>query len=395
MTITPRTWEVARVALKLGLTSFGGPIAHLAYFRDEYVVRRRWLSEATYAELVALSQLLPGPASSQLGIAIGTLRAGITGGVAAWLGFTLPSAVALMLFAGIVGNTDVSGAPWVHGLKLAAVAIVAHAVAMMWRSLAGDAPRSVIAIGAALVAVVASTPLVQVALIAAGALVGQLFLRAPAPTRSDPLRSPLPRPAAALFCGAFVALLFLLPVAATITRAPAIEAVEAFYRSGALVFGGGHVVLPLLHAAVVPSGWVTDHAFVAGYGAAQAVPGPLFAFAAYLGAVASVPPGGALGGIVALAAIFLPSFLLVWGALPFWYDVRRSSRARHALLGTNAAAVGILLAAFYDPVWTSAVASVADAAISLAALSLLLARLPAWSAVVACVVAAEAVRRVS
>lgn len=342
-----------------------------------------------------MCQLLPGPASSQLGIAIGTLRAGPAGGIVAWLGFTLPSAVALIVFAGIVQNADIADAPWVHGLKLAAVAIVAHAVVMMWRSLANDVPRSVIAIGVALAAVVASTPLLQVALIGAGALVGQLFLTPPVRTEGDALRSSLTRRTSALLGGMFVALLLLLPIAAALTGTSVVDLINAFYRAGALVFGGGHVVLPLLHAAVVPSGWVTEHAFVAGYGAAQAVPGPLFTFAAYLGAVASVPPGGVLGGIVSLTAIFLPSFLLVWGALPFWYDIRRSSRARRALLGTNAVVVGILLAAFYDPVWVSAVGSVADAAVSLAALLLVLARRPAWSAVLACVAAAEALHRLT
>jgi chromate transporter len=363
--------EVLGVALRLGLTSFGGPIAHIGYFRREYVERRGWLDEATYADLVALSQSLPGPASSQLGIAIGTRRAGLLGGLAGWLGFTLPSALALVLFAQVTGAVDLSSAGWVRGLKIAAVAVVAQAVWSMARRLTPDWPRRGVAALAALTALAWTSPFSQVVIIAAGALAGRLLLAPPPERATGPEPSPVSRRVGIAALVAFFALLVGLPLLRLIVDSQALALIDAFYRSGALVFGGGHVILPLLHATVVTPGWVSNSAFLAGYGAAQAVPGPLFTFAAYLGAVMRLPPSGWPGATLALTAIFLPSFLLIWGALPFWDVLRRSVGFRRALSGTNAAVVGILLAALYTPIWTSAINAPIDLAIALAALALL------------------------
>ena len=359
------------MALRLGLTSFGGPIAHLGYFRREYVDRRGWLDEASYADLVALSQSLPGPASSQLGIAIGTRRAGLLGGLAGWLGFTLPSALALVLFAQVTGVVDLSSAGWVHGLKIAAVAVVAQAVWSMARRLTPDWPRRGVAAIATLAALAWTSPYSQVVIIAAGALAGRLLLAPPPERATGPEPSPVSRRVGIAALVAFFALLVGLPLLRLIVDSQALALIDAFYRSGALVFGGGHVILPLLHATVVTPGWVSNSAFLAGYGAAQAVPGPLFTFAAYLGAVMRLPPSGWPGATLALTAIFLPSFLLIWGTLPFWDVLRRSVGFRRALSGTNAAVVGILLAALYTPIWTSAINAPIDLAIALAALALL------------------------
>ena len=363
--------EVLWVALRLGLTSFGGPIAHLGYFRHEYVERRRWLDEHSYADLVALCQFLPGPASSQLGIAIGTRRAGKLGGGAAWLGFTLPSAIALVLFGLATGSVDLSTAGWVHGLKLAAVAIVAHAVYLMARSLTPDWPRRVVAVLAAAVSLAWATTFSQVAIIAAGALIGRFLLAPPTARSTGPEESPVSRRVGVLALGLFFALLLGLPALGVVGGHP-LAFFEAFYRAGSLVFGGGHVVLPILHSSVVDPGWVTDDQFLAGYGAAQAVPGPLFTFAAYLGTVSAIPPNGVAGATIALVAIFLPSFLLIFGALPFWDQLRTSAGFRRALSGTNAAVVGILLTALITPVWTSAVAGPLDLIIAALGLAFLL-----------------------
>jgi chromate transporter len=385
--------EVFGAALRLGLTSFGGPVAHIGYFRREYVTRRGWLDETAFGDLVALVQLLPGPASSQLGIAIGTRRAGMLGGFAAWLGFTLPSAVALTLFGILAATTDLAGAGWVHGLKLAAVAVVAHAVWSMARSLAPDWPRRAIALVAALVALAWATPFSQVAIIAGGAIVGRLLLAAPAPTVTGPEKSPISRRIGVLALVTFAVLLIGLPLLRGVGQPVALF--DAFYRSGALVFGGGHVVLPLLHATVVEPGWVTDGQFLAGYGAAQAVPGPLFTFAAYLGAVAAPTPNGVPGAAIATVAIFLPSFLLVFGATPFWDRLRASVDVRRALTGTNAAVVGILLAALYTPIWTSAISAPADVAVAAGALALLLTgRVPPVVVVGLCALAGQALAAV-
>ena len=363
--------EVLVVATRLGLTSFGGPVAHLGYFRSEYVVQRRWLDEQTYADVVALCQFLPGPASSQVGIAIGIFRAGLLGGLAAWLGFTLPSAIALVLFALGIRGLDLSGAGWLLGLKIAAVAVVAQAVWGMARTLCPDRERASIAIVAALVVTAWPTAWGQVLVIAVAGVVGLRLL----PGSGDPCahhaKVPFGRPLGLAALALCFALLVALPVLRYLTGSPALAVFDSFYRAGALVFGGGHVVLPLLQAEVVPPGWVSNEQFLAGYGAAQAVPGPLFTLAAYLGAVMRPWPTGWLGALVALVAIFLPAFLLVVGTLPFWDALRARPSFRAALRGINAAVVGLLLAALYHPVWTSAIHAPADFALALAAFGLL------------------------
>jgi chromate transporter len=362
---------VLAASLRLGLTSFGGPIAHIGYFRREYVERRGWLDEPSFGDLVALTQALPGPASSQLGIAIGTRRAGIIGGFVAWLGFTLPSAIALTLLGLFAASTDLSGAGWIHGLKLAAVAVVAQAVWLMAQRLAPDWPRRAMAVVAAAVALAWATPFSQVAIIAGGAAIGRLVLAPPEAPASGPEPSPVPRRFGVACLVAFVVLLLGLPLARAADGQP-IALFDAFYRSGALVFGGGHVVLPLLDASVVRPGWVTESQFLAGYGAAQAVPGPLFTFSAYLGAVSGPWPNGVAGATIALTGIFLPSFLLVFGALPFWDWLRASVGFRRALNGVNAAVVGLLLAALYTPVWTGAITAPVDVAVAATGLGALL-----------------------
>jgi chromate transporter len=375
--------EVFLVALRLGLTSFGGPVAHLGYFREEYVARRKWLDEATYADLVALCQFLPGPASSQVGMAVGILRAGPPGAVAAWLGFTLPSAIALVAFAYGLGAAASAEAPWLHGLKICAVAVVAQAVWGMARSLAPDRPRATLAVLVAIGALAWRGALAQVALIAAAGLIGWRVLvpETKAETRARALA--IRRGTAVAALAIFFALLVVLPVVAGTVDAHWLAVTDSFYRAGSLVFGGGHVVLPLLHAEVVRPGWVTNEAFVAGYGAAQAVPGPLFTFAAYLGAMMQTPPSGLAGAAVALVAIFLPAFLLVVGALPFWNRLRANAAMRAALAGVNAGVVGLLLAALYTPVWTSAIAGPADLALALAAFAALAFwKAPPWAVVV-------------
>ena len=369
-------WESAAhvflTFLRLGCTSFGGPIAHIGYFRQEFVERRKWLDDKTYADLVALCNFLPGPASSQVGIAVGISRAGLAGGVAAWLGFTMPSALALILFAyGFTALGLSASAGWLHGLKIAAVAVVAQAVWNMGRSLCPDRTRASLAIAATLFVFAVPTTYGQLGAIAAGAIAGWRFLDTATPAESREERFALGRPVAIVAWVLFFGLLALLPLARQATASPAVEIIDSFYRTGSLVFGGGHVVLPLLRNEVVPPGWVSDDVFLAGYGAAQAVPGPLFTFAAYLGAVMQHPPSGLAGGLLALVAIFLPSFLLVIGTLPYWEALRRESTMQRALGGINAAVVGLLLAALYDPVWTSSIKSKADFAIALAAFALL------------------------
>ena len=368
----PRFWEILFVATRLGLTSFGGPVAHIGYFREEYVVRRKWLDEGTFAELIALCQFLPGPASSQLGMAVGIKRGGLVGGFAAWLGFTLPSAIALILFAyGVNELGTQAGASWLHGLKIVAVAVVAFALWGMGRTLTPDRTRITIAVIAAAVALTTGGIAAQLAVIAGGAVLGLFILRAPErPSNAESIATGSKRSALLLlllFCG----LLLALPVASSLTESLAIDVVDSFYRTGALVFGGGHVVLPLIEAEVVPPGWVTSSEFLAGYGAAQAVPGPLFTFSAFLGASMDglTPAWG--GGLLALAAIYAPSFLLVPSALSFWERLRGVARARQALMGVNAAVVGLLLAALYDPLWISAIEMPVDFAVAVAAFALL------------------------
>jgi chromate transporter len=387
--------EVLRVFLKLGLTSFGGPIAHLGYFRDEIIGRRRWLDERSYADLVALAQFLPGPASSQVGLALGQLRAGYAGALAAWVGFTLPSAVALVLFAyGVAAVGDAAGSGWLHGLKVAAVAVVAQAVLAMAQALAPDRPRATLAVAAAAVVLLVPTVWAQIVAMALGAVAGVALLRQAAPS-DDHVRLPVrvSRTAGALLLAAFLALLVGLPLLAAAVPTQPIKLADAFYRAGSLVFGGGHVVLPLIQAEVVGPGWVSGDAFLAGYGAAQAVPGPLFTFAAYLGAAMGPQPNGWLGAAICLAAIFLPSFLLMLGVLPFWDALRRKPLAQAALRGVNAAVVGLLLAALYHPVWTAAIHTGRDFALgALAFLLLVVWKLPPWMVVVVCAAGGAALR---
>jgi chromate transporter len=371
--------EVLAVATRLGLTSFGGPVAHLGYFRNEYVLRRRWVDEQTYADLVALCQFLPGPASSQLGIAIGILRAGLLGGFAAWVGFTLPSAVALVLFGLGIRGLDLSDAGWLHGLKVAAVAVVAQAVWGMGRALCPDRERVTVAILAALVVSAWPTAGGQVLVIALAGVIGLRLFPGSGAAGAPVVKVGLGRRLAVAALVVFFALLVALPALRYLAPAQPIAVFDSFYRAGALVFGGGHVVLPLLQAEVVPPGWVSNEQFLAGYGAAQAVPGPLFTFAAYLGAVMEPRPNGWVGAALALAAIFLPAFLLVVGALPFWDALRARPAFQAALRGINAAVVGLLLAALYHPVWTSAIHAPSDFALALAAFGLLVWwRLPPW-----------------
>jgi len=388
--------DVLRVALILGLTSFGGPVAHIGYFRRTYVERRRWLDEATFADLVALCQSLPGPASSQLGIAIGTLRAGIAGGIAAWVGFTLPSAMAMIAFGLFASNADLADAGWVHGLQVAAVAVVAQAVFGMARTLTPDAPRLILAAVAAAIALALPTPWIQLALIIGGAVIGGLLLRVEPPaTTIEDIRSPVGPRFGAAALAVLAALLFAFPLIAA-AAGETVMLVDRLIRTGALVFGGGPVVLPLLENAVVEPGWVTQDAFLAGYGAAQAVPGPLFTFAAFLGTVATVPPGGVAGGLLATVAIFLPSFLLVWGTLPFWSRLRSEQRVRRLLAGANATVVGILLAALITPVGTTAIRAPIDVVVAAAgALALATGRVPPIVVVAACAAFGEVAARVA
>lgn len=375
---------VFRAFLALGLTSFGGPVAHIGYFREAFVVRRAWMDERGYADLVALCQMLPGPTSSQVGIGIGLTKAGLAGAFAAWLGFTAPSAVALVALGyGVVAFGDAIPAGLLRGLEAVVVAVVAQALWGMARTLCPDPPRvSVAVLGAAAVLGIGGSP-TQIAVIAAGGLVGLLLLR----TEGSPPSAPAPIAPAPVTAAASLALFFvllvLLPVLAATWPSQGLALADSFYRSGSLVFGGGHVVLPLLEAEVLPPGWVSEDAFLAGYGAAQAVPGPLFTFAAYLGTVMETPPAGWVGGLICLSAIFAPSFLLVVGTLPYWNALRRLEAARRAMLGVNAAVVGLLLAALYDPVWTSGVRSAGDFVLALAAFALLASwKLPPWLVVV-------------
>jgi chromate transporter len=370
--------------LRLGLTSFGGPVAHLGYFRAELVQKRKWLDEAAFADIVALCQFLPGPASSQTGISLGILRAGLAGGFAAWLGFTAPSAVAMVFFGyGVAALGGLAHAAWLHGLKIVAVAVVANAVWGMARNLCPDRERATIAVAAAVLALAVPSSAGQIGAIAAGGFVGWRLPPTTAPQQHVALAVHLPRAWSVLAAIAFFALLFGLPALAAAVPIHALALFASFYRSGALVFGGGHVVLPLLQASVVPPGWIGNDAFLAGYGAAQAVPGPLFTFSAYLGTVMKPAPDGWLGGLLCLAAIFLPSFLLLIAALPFWDGLRRRAGVQSALRGVNAAVVGVLLAALYRPVWVSAILSPADFGLAIAAFLLLAVwAVPPWLVVI-------------
>ncbi len=383
---TTHPWSVFVVFLRLGLTSFGGPIAHLGYFRDEFVVRRRWLTETSYADLVALCQFLPGPASSQVGMALGLARAGHAGALAAWAGFTLPSALLMIAFAfGVSGPRTATAAGALHGLEVVAVAVVAQAVWGMARVLCTDALRLGVMIAAAVAVTLAPAPAVQVGVIIVAAVFGLVLLQPTAGGGAERFPVGSGRRVAALWLALFGALLLGLPFAAQTLPGAALDRAAAFYRAGALVFGGGHVVLPLLQTAVVPPGWIAGDAFLAGYGAAQALPGPLFSFAAFLGAAMATPPNGLAGGLLCLGAIFLPSYLLIAGALPFWESLRRNRRARAALAGVNAAVVGLLLAALLRPVAADAIRGGWELALAVAALVALLRwRLPVWLVVACC-----------
>lgn len=385
-----RPWPVFLIFFRLGFTCFGGPIAHLAYFRDEFVTRRGWISDRAYADLVALCQFLPGPASSQVGMAIGLSRAGYRGALAAWAGFTLPSAIMLVTFAlglswfGFSGDETGVAAGALHGLKIVAVAVVAQAIWGMASKLCLGALRATIMATAACLALLAPYAWSQVAAIVMAGVVGLLWI-VPAPSDAgDSLPVRVSRKAGACWLALFFALLIGLPILSGIAPGQPLAMIDAFYRAGALVFGGGHVVLPLLQAEVVPAGWVSNDAFLAGYGAAQAVPGPLFTFAAFLGASMPAQASAWLGGLICLLAIFAPAFLLVAGALPFWASLRHKQRVQAALGGINAAVVGLLLAAWYDPIWTSAIRQPADLALALLALLALMSwKLPPWAVVAA------------
>ncbi|CAN5411279.1 chromate efflux transporter [soil metagenome] len=372
--------EVFLIFLKLGFTSFGGPVAHLGFFHSEFVLKRKWYDEHSYADLVALCQFLPGPASSQVGMAIGLSRAGVAGAVAAWIGFTLPSALLLVCFAfGVAALGSATSGPWLHGLKIAAVAVVAQALWAMSAKLCPDKERATIAILATGWMALFSSVYSQVIAIAAGAVIGWFLLRKSGELPHKPIQSMISRTTGAIFLSVFVLLLACLPLLAASADSHALKLFDSFYRAGSLVFGGGHVVLPLLQAEVVPQGWVTNDAFMAGYGAAQAIPGPLFSFTAYLGAVSKVWSSGWLGALVCLVAAFLPSFLLITGALPFWEQLRRFKHMRYAMQGINAAVVGLLISAFYNPVWTSAIRGTRDFSLALTAFVLLVFwKAPSW-----------------
>lgn len=373
-------WSIFLIFLRLGLTSFGGPVAHLGFFREEFVARRRWLSEHSYADLVALCQFLPGPASSQVGIALGFSRAGYTGALAAWTGFTLPSAVALILFAiGISLEGQALSAGALQGLKIVAVAVVAQAVWGMARSLCTDVTHITLMMIATCAVLLVPTAAIQIAVIIAAGLAGLWLFKPKQLAPHDPLPIHISRLTGALWLCLFFILLMALPLVAEFFPTQTLSLVDAFYRAGSLVFGGGHVVLPLLQTEVVPTGWVDEDVFLAGYGATQAMPGPLFTFAAFLGASMSAAPNGWTGGMLALIAIFVPSFLLVIGALPFWEQLRGNLRIQAALAGVNASVVGLLLAALYQPIWTSAILSTQDFALALIALvALMFWKLPPW-----------------
>lgn len=372
--------EILLVSTRLGLTSFGGPIAHLGYFHDEYVKRRKWLDEKAYADLVALCQFLPGPASSQVGIGIGVMRAGLLGGILAFIGFTLPSVFALIMFALLLHTFGFGDAGWIQGLKIVAVAVVAHAILGMAKNLTPDLQRRTIALGAIVLTLLWQTAFTQVAVIVAAGFVGYLLYRSKLNTEQQIATSfPISRRFGTICLLIFFGLLMTLPIIREVSNVQWIAMFDSFYRSGSLVFGGGHVVLPLLEREFVPTGWLTEEQFLAGYGAAQAVPGPLFTFAAYIGAVIN----GWQGGLLATFAIFLPAFLLILGTLPFWNTLRQNRHAKGALMGVNAAVVGILIAALYHPIWTSSILSALDFAFAAILFSMLMFwKLPPWIVVV-------------
>lgn len=368
--------EIFYVSTRLGFTSFGGPIAHLGYFHDEYVRRRKWMDEKSYADLVALCQFLPGPASSQVGIGIGVMRAGVIGGIVSFLGFTLPSVVALIIFALLLHSFGFTDAGWIQGLKIVAVVVVAHAVLGMAKNLTPDLQRRTIALGAVVLTLLWQTAVTQVAVILFAGVIGYLLYRNQTlDEKSSGAKFPISRRFGVICLTIFFGLLILLPIIREATAVDWIAMFDSFYRSGSLVFGGGHVVLPLLEREFVPTGMLTEEQFLAGYGAAQAVPGPLFTFAAYIGAVIN----GWKGGLLATVAIFLPAFLLILGTLPFWDSLRRNRKVKGALMGVNAAVVGILISALYHPIWTSSILTKVDFVLAAILFSMLVFwKLPPW-----------------
>lgn len=367
--------EILIVSTKLGFISFGGPIAHLGYFHEEYIRRRKWMDEKNYSELVALCQFLPGPASSQVGIGIGAMRGGVLGGIISFLGFTIPSVIVLILFALIVQHVDVSNSGWIHGLKIVAVAVVAHAVIGMAQKLTPDLKRKAIALFTITIVLLWQTAYTQVGVIVFSAILGVLFYKQQHEDNSSDLQFPLSKKLGALCLIIFFSLLISLPIIRGLTSSGTLAMFDSFYRAGSLVFGGGHVVLPLLEKEFVPTGFISEEVFLAGYGATQAVPGPLFTFAAYIGAVMN----GWYGGLIAIIAIFLPAFLLVFGTLPFWDTLRKNGKVKAAFMGVNAAIVGILIAAFYDPIFTSAIFLPIDFVLAIILFSMLSYwKLPPW-----------------
>ncbi|PRS00283.1 ChrA protein [Bacillus sp. NMCN6] len=372
-------FDIFMVSTKLGLTSFGGPIAHLGYFHEEYVRRRKWLDEKSYADLVALCQFLPGPASSQVGIGIGVIRSGVLGGIVSFLGFTLPSVIALITLALVMRGMNIETAGWIHGLKLVAVAIVAHAIVGMSQNLTPDLKRKAIALMALVVTLLWQTTYTQIGIILVSAFMGYLIYQKHSDHHQSSTHFPISRRFSIMCLSLFFVLLIFLPILREVTSIQWIAMFDHFYRSGSLVFGGGHVVLPLLEREFVQSGWVSQEAFLAGYGATQAVPGPLFTFAAYLGTVMY----GWVGGILATIFIFLPAFLLILGTLPFWNHLRRHPKVKGAMMGVNAAVVGLLISAFYQPIWTSAILKPIDFAfVSILFSMLAFWKLPPWFIVV-------------
>ncbi|RFU70628.1 chromate transporter [Peribacillus saganii] len=371
--------EILLVSTRLGLTSFGGPIAHLGYFHEEYVRRRKWIDEKNYADLVALCQFLPGPASSQVGIGIGVMRAGVLGGITSFIGFTLPSVIFLILFAVLLHGLDLGETGWIHGLKIVAVAVVAQAILGMGKNLTPDLKRKAIALFAMVGTLLWQDAFFQVGVILISALLGFFLYKQHSEREQPKMDFPISRGCAVFCLTVFLGLLILLPILKELTDLHWIAMFDSFYRSGSLVFGGGHVVLPLLEREFVPTGWLDKESFLAGYGATQAVPGPLFTFAAYLGTVMN----GWQGGLLATIAIFLPAFLLIVGALPFWDTLRRDPKLKGALMGVNAAVVGLLISAFYQPIWTSSILSSLDFAFAAILFSMLVYwKLPPWVIVI-------------
>lgn len=369
-------FEILFVSTKLGLTSFGGPVAHLGYFHAEYIHRRKWMDEKSYADLVALCQFLPGPASSQVGIGIGVMRAGVLGGIFSFIGFTLPSVLALILFASLLHTFDVANAGWIHGLKIVAVVVVAHAIIGMANKLTPDLKRRTIALFALVITLIWQTVFTQVSVILLAGIIGYFMYRNENMEKAESIKNfRLSHKIGYICLSLFFGLLIILPILRELFPNDWIALFDSFYRSGSLVFGGGHVVLPLLEQEFVRSAWLTSEQFLAGYGATQAVPGPLFTFAAYIGTVIH----GWQGGLFATFAIFLPAFLLILGTLPFWDTLRKKPSIKNALMGVNASVVGILISAFYTPIWTSSILKPIDFALAALLFSMLVFwKLPPW-----------------